>query len=221
MTDERPRGSDVMRSLMYTMIILSLMVLFIPQLRQSFGEIVGIILEPIIGFKGEMAVVSLMLAGFITGTISIVIRHFTTDWVGLARSQKTMAEFNKLWRETLMSGNYTKLEKLKEIRNETMQESLNVQKSQLKTFGVTMFMIIIIFAWLMSFVNSGIVSPSFSVPWSYDANMKGIALFIPHWVLLYAVLSSPLTLLLPRILKWYTFKKRLESEEEEELAVPR
>lgn len=215
MTNGSSRGADITRTLMYTMIILSLMVLFLPNLRQAFGALVGIILEPLIGFEGKLAVISLMFAGFTTGTISIVIRHFTTDWVALARSQKTMSEFNKVWREAMMSGNYAKLEKLKEARTETMQESLNVQKSQLKTFGITMFMIIIIFAWLITFVDSGAISSRFSVPWSYDADMRAAAWFIPHWVLLYAVLSSPLTLLLPRILKYYTFKKRLESEEME------
>lgn len=114
-----------------------------------------------------------------------------------------------------MSGNQAKVEKLKEARAETLQESLSIQKSQLKTFGVTMFMIIIIFAWLVTFVGSGVINSRFSVPWSYDADMRAVAWFIPHWVLLYAVLSSPLTLLLPRILKYYTFKKKLESEESE------
>ncbi|MFQ5909746.1 MAG: DUF106 domain-containing protein [Thermoplasmata archaeon] len=215
MTNGSSRAGDITRTLMYMMIILSLMVLFMPELRLGFGALVGVILEPVIGFNGELAVISLMFAGFITGSISIIIRHFTTDWVGLARSQKTMSAFNKVWREALMSGNHAKIERLKELRTETMQESLSIQKSQLKTFGVTMFMIIIIFAWLVSFVDSGAVSSRFSVPWSYDADMRGVAWIIPHWVLLYAVLSSPLTLLLPRILKWYTFKKRLESEEDD------
>jgi uncharacterized membrane protein (DUF106 family) len=215
MTNGTSRGADITRTLMYTMIIMSLMVLFLPGLRQAFGSAVGVILEPAIGFNGELAVISLMFAGFLTGTISIVIRHFTTDWIGLARSQKTMSVFNKAWREALMSGNQAKVEKLKEARAETLQESLSIQKSQLKTFGVTMFMIIVIFAWLVTFVGSGVINSRFSVPWSYDADMRAVAWFIPHWVLLYAVLSSPLTLLLPRILKYYTFKKKLESEESE------
>lgn len=197
------------------MIILSLMVILLPDLRLAFGALVGIVLEPLIGFNGELAVITLMFAGFITGSISIIIRHFTTDWIGLAKSQKTMSEFNKVYREAMMSRNYDKMEKLNKLRQETMRESLDIQKSQLKTLGVTMFAIIIIFAWLLSFISSGVVSPKFSVPWSFDADMRGSIWIIPQWVLLYAVLSSPLTLILPRLLKYYTYTKRLEEEGEE------
>ncbi len=197
-------------------VVLLIMIMLQPDLRMAFGEMVGIVLEPLIGFNGQLAVVSMMLAGFITGTISIVIRHFTTDWIAVAKSQKAMSEFNKVYRETLMSGNQAKLEKLQKVRQETMAEFSGIQMSQLKTLAFTMFAVIIIFAWLFSFVGSGVVSSKFSVPWSYDADMTEVVIFIPQWVLLYAVLSSPLTLLLPRILKYYSYKKKLEAEEYED-----
>jgi uncharacterized membrane protein (DUF106 family) len=210
---------------MIMVVVLLIMIILQPDLRMQFGDMVGVVLEPAIGFNGQFAVVSMMFAGFLTGTISILIRHFTTDWIAVARSQKAMSEFNKVYRETIMSGNHAKVEKLQKIRQETMSEFSGIQMSQLKTLAFTMFAVIIIFAWLISFVSSGVVSPKFSVPWSYDADMTAVAIFIPQWVLLYAVLSSPLTLLLPRILKYYSYKKKLEAEElvdegwEDELAV--
>jgi len=216
MAEECSGGSSIKRSLLIMVVVLLIMIMLQPDLRMAFGEMVGIVLEPLIGFNGQLAVVSMMLAGFITGTISIVIRHFTTDWVAVAKSQKAMSEFNKVYRETLMSGNQAKLEKLQKVRQETMAEFSGIQMSQLKTLAFTMFAVIIIFAWLFSFVGSGVVSSKFSVPWSYDADMTEVVIFIPQWVLLYAVLSSPLTLLLPRILKYYSYKKKLEAEEYED-----
>ncbi|MCK4368040.1 MAG: DUF106 domain-containing protein [Thermoplasmata archaeon] len=216
MAEECSGGSSIKRSLLIMVVVLLIMIMLQPDLRMAFGEMVGIVLEPLIGFNGQLAVVSMMLAGFITGTISIVIRHFTTDWIAVAKSQKAMSEFNKVYRETLMSGNQAKLEKLQKVRQETMAEFSGIQMSQLKTLAFTMFAVIIIFAWLFSFVGSGVVSSKFSVPWSYDADMTEVVIFIPQWVLLYAVLSSPLTLLLPRILKYYSYKKKLEAEEYED-----
>lgn len=197
-------------------VMLLILIMIQPSLRIAFGEAVGVVLKPLIGFNGQLAVISMMFAGFITGTISILIRHFTTDWIAVAKSQKAMSEFNKVYRETVMSGNRDKVEKLQKVRQETMAEFSGIQMSQLKTLAVTMFAVIIIFAWLMSFISSGVVSSKFSVPWSFDSDMRSVVIFIPQWVLLYAVLSSPLTLLLPRILKYYTYKKRLEDEEYED-----
>jgi uncharacterized membrane protein (DUF106 family) len=184
--DECSGGSSIKRSLLIMVVILLIMIMLQPSLRMAFGDMVGLVLEPLIGFNGQLAVVSMMFAGFITGTISILIRHFSTDWIAVAKSQKAMAEFS------------------------------GIQMAQLKTLAVTMFAVIIIFAWLMSFISSGVVSSKFSVPWSHDADMRAVMIFIPQWVLLYAVLSSPLTLLLPRILKYYSYKKKLEAEEYED-----
>jgi uncharacterized membrane protein (DUF106 family) len=214
--DQCSGGSSIKRTLLIMVVILLIMIMIQPSLRIAFGDMVGVVLKPLIGFNGQLAVVSMMFAGFITGTISILIRHFTTDWIAVAKSQKAMSEFNKVYRETVMSGNRDKVEKLQKVRQETMAEFSGIQMSQLKTLAVTMFAVIIIFAWLMTFISTGVVSSKFSVPWSYDADMRSVVIFIPQWVLLYAVLSSPLTLLLPRILKYYTYKKRLEDEEYED-----
>ncbi|MEE8182917.1 MAG: EMC3/TMCO1 family protein [Thermoplasmata archaeon] len=214
--DECSGGSSIKRSLLIMVVILLIMIMLQPSLRMAFGDMVGLALEPLIGFNGQLAVVSMMFAGFITGTISILIRHFSTDWIAVAKSQKAMNEFNKVYRATVMSGNRDKVEKLQKVRQETMAEFSGIQMAQLKTLAVTMFAVIIIFAWLMSFISSGVVSSKFSVPWNYDADMKAVMIFIPQWVLLYAVLSSPLTLLLPRILKYYSYKKKLEAEEYED-----
>jgi len=214
--DQCSGGSSIKRTMLVMVVILLIMIMIDPSLRIAFGKAVGTVLGPLIGFNGQLAVISMMFAGFITGSISILIRHFTTDWIAVAKSQKAMSEFNKVYRETVMSGNRDKVEKLQKVRQETMAEFSGIQMSQMKTLAVTMFAVIIIFAWLMSFINSGVVSAKFSVPWNYDADMRAGLWIIPQWVLLYAVLSSPLTLLLPRILKYYSYKKKLEAEEYED-----
>jgi uncharacterized membrane protein (DUF106 family) len=164
MSDRGSPGSSIKRTIMIMVVVLLIMIVLQPDLRLAFGEAVGVVLEPLIGFNGQLAVVSMMFAGFLTGTISIIIRHFTTDWIAVARSQKAMGEFNKVYREAIMSGNQAKMEKLQKIRQETMAEFSGIQISQLKTLALTMFAVIIIFAWLISFVSSGSRSGSSSTP---------------------------------------------------------
>ncbi|MCJ2669992.1 MAG: hypothetical protein LN416_05725, partial [Candidatus Thermoplasmatota archaeon] len=63
-------GSSIKRSLLIMVVILLIMIMLQPSLRIAFGDMVGLALEPLIGFNGQLAVVSMMFAGFITGTIS-------------------------------------------------------------------------------------------------------------------------------------------------------
>jgi uncharacterized membrane protein (DUF106 family) len=87
--------STTSRMLLIFVFIMAIFVMFDQDLRTALGKIVGYGLEPLWGFDGSFPVVSLFLTGAFMTFLSIVVRHFFTDYVKQARSQKIMSAFNK------------------------------------------------------------------------------------------------------------------------------
>jgi len=75
-----------------------------------------------------------------------------------------------------------------------------------------MLVIIPIFAWLANFVYIDLQSTAFSVPWSFNADMKHSNV-LPNWILLYSLLTLPFGQVLTRVLKYFSFGRRLRELE--------
>jgi uncharacterized membrane protein (DUF106 family) len=199
--------STTSRMLLIFVFIMAIFVMFDQDLRTALGKIVGYGLEPLWGFDGSFPVVSLFLTGAFMTFLSIVVRHFFTDYVKQARSQKIMSAFNKEMSAARKENNTYKLKKMLELQPKMMEESMKQTTTQMKLMPVTMLIIIPIFAWLAVFVGD-LQSAVITVPWSNSADLNH-AYVLPAWVLLYSLISVPFGQLLSRGLRYYSFKKRL------------
>ncbi len=189
------------------MFILAVFVLFDPVLREALGNIVGMGLAPVIGFGGNYPTLTLILAGMTMTGLTIVVRHFFTDYVQQAESQKIVSAFNKELRQARLENNTFKTKKLMEQQPKIMEKSMKMTGSQLKLMPVTMLIVVPIFAWVAVFMYH-ITSPLIAVPWSYNVDLNALNLF-PNWVLLYSLISIPFGQILSRLLRYYDFRKRL------------
>lgn len=195
------------RMLLIFVFIMAIFVMFDQDLRSALGGIVGLGMEPLWGFDGSFPVVSLFITGAFMTCLSIVVRHFFTDYVKQARSQKIMGAFNKEMQAARKENNTYKLKKMMELQPKMMEESMKQTTTQMKLMPVTMLIIIPIFAWLAVFVGD-LQSAVITVPWSNSADLNH-AYVLPAWVLLYSLISVPFGQLLSRGLRYYSFKKRL------------
>lgn len=195
------------RMLLIFVFIMAIFVMFDQSLRTALGTLVGMGLEPLWGFDGSFPVVSLFLTGAFMTCLSIVVRHFFTDYVKQARSQKIMSAFNKEMQAARRENNTYKLKKMLELQPKMMEESMKQTTTQMKLMPVTMLIIIPIFAWLAVFVGD-LESAVITVPWSTSADLNH-SYVLPAWVLLYSLISVPFGQLLSRGLRYYSFKKRL------------
>jgi uncharacterized membrane protein (DUF106 family) len=190
------------------MFILAVFVLFDPVLRQALGDIVGLGLGPIIGFGGNYPTLTLILAGMTMTGLTIVVRHFFTDYVQQAESQKIVGAFNKELRMARLENNTFKTKKLMEQQPKIMERSMKMTGSQLKLMPITMLIVVPIFAWVAVFMYQ-ITSPLIAVPWAYGVDLNNASYLFPNWVLLYSLISIPFGQILSRLLRYYDFKKRL------------
>jgi len=192
--------------------MVAIFVLFDQNIRQTLGRYVGYGLEPVVGFGGDIPIVTLLLTGLLMTFFSITVRHFFIDWIGQARNQRISSAFSKELREARTTNNTYKLKKLMELQPQIMAQSMKTSQSQFKLMPVTMIVIIPIFAWLANFVYMGLGSTVFSVPWEFNANMRNSNL-MPNWVLLYSLMTLPFGQVLQRVLKQFSFRRKLKALE--------
>jgi len=210
MADAPPQNAKATtsRMMMIFVFVMAIFVMFDQNLRTSLGELVGLGLTPLWGFDGTMPVVTLFLTGAFMTFLSIVVRHFFTDYVKQAESQRIMSAFNKEMRQARLENNTYKLKKLMEMQPKVMEESMKQTTTQMKLMPVTMLIIIPIFAWLAVFVGN-MDSALITVPWSKVADLNDTYV-LPSWVLLYSLISIPFGQVLSRGLRYFSFKRRLK-----------
>jgi len=192
--------------------VTAMIVMFDQNLRQGLGKLVGLGLSPLVGFGGRDPIITLLLTGLLMSFFSITVRHLFSDWIEQARNARITSAFQKELREARTSNNTYKLKKLTELQPQIMAQSLKASQTQLKLMPVTMLVVIPIFAWLANFVYIDVQSTIFSVPWSFSTNMKSSNV-LPNWVLLYSLLTLPFGQVLTRVLKHFSFSKKLRELE--------
>ena len=202
-------GSQIVMLLAF---MVALFVLFDQNIRQGLGNVVGVALMPLVGFGGEFPVITLVCTGLIMTLFSVTVRHLFIDWIAMARNQRIMSAFQKEMREARASNNKYKLKKLTELQPQMTAQSLKSTQAQFKLMPVTMIVIIPIFAWLANFVYLDLSSTAFSVPWEFNADMRNSNV-LPNWVLLYSLVTLPFGQILQRVLKYQSFRRKLQNLE--------
>jgi uncharacterized membrane protein (DUF106 family) len=190
--------------------LLTLVLVFDPTIRNSLGAIAGLMLDPTIRFSGDLPLMTALIAGTVPALLSTVLRHYMTDWIAMAKSQEANKALQKELMQATRAKNTAKLKKLQEKRLQMMSSMSDVQMQTMKPTLITMFFFIMIFAWLGNFLYAPETVTRIAVPWSDSADLLGVYLF-PAWVWLYMILSYPLIATFGRLLKFFSFRERLRA----------
>lgn len=206
--------------IMIMMLFLTLFIMFDQNLRLAVGNLAGIVLEPIIGFNGEYPVLTVMMAGFLMVTFSTGIRHFFIDWISQAEKQQKMKDFNKVLRKARMEGNQAEVNRLMKKQLEMSKDQMSSMMDTMKPMMFTMVFLIATFAFIGAFIVN-IPGATLSVPWANNVDMNGqYVCFFTNWIIVYFLISISMAQVIQRVLKWYSFSKKLkEPDEEPEIVV--
>lgn len=198
--------------------LLALFAMFDPGIANNFAVLAGVALMPLIGFGGRLPVITILLAGMLTTTISSILRDRFTDWVKMARTNKTMAAWRKEQMDAVRKGNAAKLEKLKAAQQTFMKDQMAMVYAPYKMMALTMLFFIVLVTWLRYFVETLLYSQGnqwIAVPWSPNVYLPTFVVIMPGWLLLYSLLAIPFSQVVSRLLKYIRFRRRLE-----EMGVP-
>jgi uncharacterized membrane protein (DUF106 family) len=192
--------------------VLSLFLMFDQTMRMTCGLFMGIALEPVIGFGGAYPHYTFLIAGVMTGVMSITIRQLTIDPIKVAETQNTMRWVNQYRMDAIKTKSQTRIKKAQELQMKYAEANFGMMKQNLKAMALTMAVILSIFAWLYMFLSYSVKYPIVSVPWSTDVHLLGSTL-LPNWVLLYSLVTLPVTQAYQKVLKYLYFSKKASEEE--------
>jgi uncharacterized membrane protein (DUF106 family) len=213
-----PMGGSQM--LMMMMLFVTMFIIFQPDMRNAIGGIAGIVLYPIIGFGGHYPVLTVMIAGLLMVTLSTVIRHYFIDWVDTAQKQAKMKDFNKKMREARLSGNQSEIQRLSKKQMEMTRDTMSSTIDQMKPMMFTMIFVVATFAFIGTFIQD-VDNATLSVPWASNVDMGGqistsTCCMFQVWMLVYMLVSISMAQVIQRVLKWYSFDKKLKEIEYQE-----
>jgi uncharacterized membrane protein (DUF106 family) len=204
------------------------LIMFDRNLGNQISDIVGIVLYPLIGFGGRFPIFTMLGAGILTITISTGVRHFTMDWIDLAKKQRLMNEYNKAVRKATKEGNQSLVERLQSENQDIMGMQSSMMMQQMKASIISMVIAILIFRWLYSFIW-GVPQPTVTVPWDLQWPLTGSAFSavcgsicmnpngsgIPYWIFVYIPITVPIGQALMRGFKYFEFSSKLKKQGED------
>lgn len=195
-------------------------ILFNPELRNELGRYTGYAMDPLIGFGGQLPVLTILLAGALLVIASTVVRHFTTDWLETAKTQQEMRHFQRELMKARKENNTYKIKALTDYQPTMMAKSQKLQSASLKSMPLTMLVAVPLFAWLGTWLYT-LDYTWYSAPWNVNVDffttngiLFGTSVF-PHWVLLYICLSIPLGSLTQKLMKYIAWKERWQKRHPE------
>ncbi|PSG97299.1 hypothetical protein BRD56_06455 [Thermoplasmatales archaeon SW_10_69_26] len=199
-----------------------LLIMINPGLRFTLGRYVGVVLEPLIGFGGEDPALTIFFASIITGVFTGVIRHVMVDWLEMAEVQSEMKAFQNELKEARKNDNSYRVKKLTELQPKVMKKQASMSGQQFKPMGFTMVVVIPMFGWLWTFLeslNAQVAGPlTINAPWGLGAtelmSSAPIVSFLPTWILIYSLFSIPIGQLVQKGLKAVEFSRTLQDRPE-------
>jgi uncharacterized membrane protein (DUF106 family) len=192
-----------------------------PNARILLGKYTGYLLDPIIGFGGHYPVLTIMLSGALIVVGTTLVRHFTTDWLEMAKMQAYMRHYNQERMKATKENNTYKIKALQEKQPDIMARQQRMQSAQFKQMPLTLLVSIPIFSWVTTFI-ANLDYSAFAEPWNPVVSMNGttgilpgVGSLFPHWVLLSMALTVPFGFLVQRIMKYVAWRERWQKRHPE------
>jgi uncharacterized membrane protein (DUF106 family) len=170
-----------------------ILILFDPNLRVGLGAGMSFVLSPSIGFGGSLPVISVMLAGTLTGLVSTSLRVWATDFVEMERSRLLQRSFSRQMNDARIRRDTDKMAKLRRAQPHVMSKTMETQMATMKPALGTMFLAIAVFWWLQHFIDTEVAFKCVSLPWATCWPLNG-NFGLPYWIALYSIMSLPFTL---------------------------
>jgi len=198
-----------MTPMLITMAIIVVVMMF----NKEVGEALNVVFQYIAMYDAPVA--TLIIAGILMTSLSMIVRSLMTDTVKQQRSQSEMKAFQAELRKARIENNLYKIKKLSDQQQAMMAKSMEGTSAMMKTMPITMLIVIPIFAWVRYFIDH-LVTDGFStiinIPWGV-VDLNSSIVFLPAWILIYTLISIPFGQLVSRIIRTYLFKKRLKELE--------
>ena len=193
--------------------LLGILMIFDVGTRTQVADILGVALQPLIGFSGHYILLTMFLAAVIEMLLTAVAYNWTTDWVKAARVQSWSAAFRKVQMEALRSGKKDRIASLQPHQMEITRLTSEVSMAQLKGMAVTWFLVIAIYTWVGIYIGELQSRSASLVTISLGGSLQSLTepiWIMPLWFLLFSLYTVPLSIVFRRVLKHFSLKRHAD-----------
>ena len=172
-----------------------------PNFRLAVGQIVGILMNPVLAVVGQQNFhIVLLVMATITGTYASLIQKYTMDWDLMRDFQIRMKEFQKQMKEAQLSQNTVILKKLQDQQKDIMAEQMEMSKKQFKPMAYISIISIPLLYWVYYYISGHGYATMIFPFWGQQLLTSKIWI-LPHWLYWYILCSVGISQIIRRILK--------------------
>jgi len=194
-------------SMMMMLIVMVMMTLLImnPGIRTTMGGFADPVLSPILP-EESFFIITVLILGTLSMLMNTVLRSFFLDPIEQAHIGHRQGQIRRMMNDARLSRDPILQEKATVLQQQMMPEQLKVQMGAMKPMMFTMVIIIAVFSWLTTTVETFRVD-YVSLPWESEWNLLSDKfLFFPAWICAYICMSAPLGRVVDRHIKLIRYK---------------
>ena len=198
-----PPGGSMMMMLM-VMILMTLLIMN-PGIRTTMGGFADPLLSPILP-EESFFIITVLILGTMSMLMNTVLRSFFLDPIEQAHIGHRQGQVRRMMNDARISRDPILQEKATLLQQQMMPEQLKVQMGAMKPMMFTMVIIIAVFSWLTTTVESFRVD-YVSLPWASEWNLlTDKFLFFPAWICAYICMSAPFGRVVDRHIKLIRYR---------------
>ena len=199
----QPPGGSMMMMLMI-MVLMTLLIMN-PGIRTTMGGFADPILSPILP-EESFFIITVLILGTMSMLMNTVLRSFFLDPIEQAHIGHRQGQVRRMMNDARISRDPILQEKATLLQQQMMPEQLKVQMGAMKPMMFTMVIIIAVFSWLTTTVESFRVD-YVSLPWASEWNLlTDKFLFFPAWICAYICMSAPFGRVVDRHIKLIRYR---------------
>jgi uncharacterized membrane protein (DUF106 family) len=199
----QPPGGSMMMMLM-VMVLMTLLIMN-PGIRTTMGGFADPLLSPILP-EESFFIITVLILGTMSMLMNTVLRSFFLDPIEQAHIGHRQGQVRRMMNDARISRDPILQEKATVLQQQMMPEQLKVQMGAMKPMMFTMVIIIAVFSWLTTTVESFRVD-YVSLPWASEWNLlTDKFLFFPAWICAYICMSAPFGRVVDRHIKLIRYR---------------
>ena len=199
----QPPGGSMMMMLM-VMVLMTLLIMN-PGIRTTMGGFADPLLSPILP-EESFFIITVLILGTMSMLMNTVLRSFFLDPIEQAHIGHRQGQVRRMMNDARISRDPILQEKATVLQQQMMPEQLKVQMGAMKPMMFTMVIIIAVFSWLTTTVESFRVD-YVSLLWASEWNLlTDKFLFFPAWICAYICMSAPFGRVVDRHIKLIRYR---------------
>lgn len=168
------------------------MIASIEVVRTTMGTSLNLLLGPLVDTLYIPFYVVIIVLSAMTGFYSSIIQKYTIDYKKMKETQNRMKDFQKEYREAMLSKDEKRIKKIESKRDGMMRDQLEMSQAQFKPMGYIMVITLPIFFWLIFRLDH--YDALITMPFAGTVHLTAAILGpVPAWMIWYMLCSISLS----------------------------